>query len=210
MNRWTSRLSSILVLAFLAVAVPAQSGQSGGQSSEPPGGKSAGTITLPAGSTISVRIADAVNSGKNHSGDLLTGIVDPSVLVDNRVVIPRGTEAHVRLIRDKKGGHVDGKAEVRLELVSLILNGQQLSVETTDYDKRKGAMKGKAENGAKSAGASSIDTAAAAGPGGAIVGGVIGIFSAPKIELQPNSRVEFSLAQPFTFIPPAPPSPPGS
>lgn len=203
-------LSSILALAFLVVAVPAQSGPSGGQSSEPPAAKSADTITLPAGSTISVRIADAVNSGKNHSGDLITGIVDPSVLVDGRVVIARGTEAHVRLMQDKKGGHVDGKAEVRLELVSLILNGQQLGVETTDYDKSKGAMKGKVENGAKAAGASSIDTAASAGAGGAIVGGVIGMFSAPKIELQPNSRVEFTLAQPFKFIPPAPPSPPGS
>ena len=63
-------LSGILALAFLVVAVPAQSGQSvnpSGQSSEPLAAKSADTITLPAGSTISVRIADAVNSGKNHS-----------------------------------------------------------------------------------------------------------------------------------------------
>ena len=64
--------------------------------------------------------------------------------------------------------------------------------------------------GPKSAGASGIDVAASAGPGGAIVGGVIGMFSAAKIELQPNSRVDFTLAQPFTFISPAPPSPPGS
>ena len=59
-------------------------------------------------------------------------------MIDSHVVIPRGTEAHVRLMQDKKGGHVHGKAEVRLELVSLILNGQQLGVETTDYDKKQG------------------------------------------------------------------------
>src|SRR5579872_6680597 len=78
-------------------------------------------VTLPPGAVISVRLADTVNSSHNHSGDLITGTVDPSVLVDNRVVIPRGTEAHLRLMQDKKGGRIHGKAAVRLELVALVL-----------------------------------------------------------------------------------------
>ncbi len=77
-----------------------------------------------------MRIADEINSSKNHTGDIFTGIVDPSVLIHNQVVIPRGTEAHVRMAEDKKGGHIHGKAEVRLELVSLVVNGRRLGVES--------------------------------------------------------------------------------
>jgi len=61
-------------------------------------------VTLPPDSIISVRIADEISSNKNHTGDIFTGIVDPSVLVHDHVVIPRGTEAHVRMAEDKKGG----------------------------------------------------------------------------------------------------------
>ena len=194
-----------LGLVLVAGASFAQAGQVAGSDVPKPGDR----ITLPPGSVVSVRVADVINSRKDHSGDLLTGIVDPSVLIENHVVIPRGTEAHIRVVEDKKGGHVKGKAEIRLELVSLILNGRQLGVDTQDYDKTKGALKGKVENGTKSAGEGSVDAAVAAGPGGAVVGGVIGIFSAPKIELPANSRVAFKLAEPFTFVTP-PAAAPGS
>ena len=82
-------------------------------------------IMLPAGTVISVRIADRVDSNKLHSGDLLTGIVDPSVIYNDRVLIPRGTEAHVRMAENKKGGHLRGKAEVELELIGLVMNGRK-------------------------------------------------------------------------------------
>lgn len=199
MNRCALAVVCVFGVTLLGAAVPGQSERANVSGATRDGDR----LTLPAGASVSVRMADAVDSRHNHSGDLLTGIVDPSVLVNDQVVIPRGTEAHIRLVEDKKGGHVKGKAEVRLELISLILNGQQIGVDTNDYDKSKGSMKGKMENGAKSAGAGSIDAATAAGPGGAVVGGVIGIFSAPRIQVQANSRINFTLAQPFTFVPPA-------
>jgi len=62
-------------------------------------------VTLPSGYVIPVRLADEVNSSHDKTGDLFTGTVDPSVLVHDHVVIPRGTEEHVRMVEDKKGGH---------------------------------------------------------------------------------------------------------
>ncbi len=78
---------------------------------------------------------------------MFTGIVDPSVMIHDNVVIPRGTEAHVRLADRKKGGHVHGKAKISLELVSLVVNGRRLEVESNVQSKDKGALaaKGKAE-----------------------------------------------------------------
>jgi hypothetical protein len=166
-------------------------------------------VTLRPDTIISVRIADEINSGKNHTGDIFTGIVDPSVLVHDQVVIPRGTEAHVRMAEDKKGGHIHGKAEVRLELVSLVVNGRRLGVESDQEVRGQGAAAAKAKAEAKSSehlgSASSV-----AGPAGSAAGPVIAVFSAAKVEMKANSRVEFILAEPFTFAKPpvtdAPPS----
>jgi hypothetical protein len=155
-------------------------------------------VTLPADSRISVRIADAIDSNHNHDGDMFTGIVDPSVMVHDNVVIPRGTEAHVRLAGRKKGGHVHGKAEISLELISLVVNGRKLEVQSDVQSKDKGvlAAKGKAEKDS----ATHLGSAAGpAGPAGAAAGPVLAIFSAPKVEVKANTRVDFILAEPFTF-----------
>ncbi len=155
-------------------------------------------VTLPPNTVISVRIADEISSNHNHEGDLFTGIVDPSVLVQDRVMIPRGTEAHVRMAYRKKGGHVKGKAEVHLELVSLVVNGTRLGVATDVEMKDKGAMQAKADAEKQSAQHMGSATGLA-GPAGAAAGPVIGVFTAAKVEIKPNTRVEFTLAEPFTF-----------
>ena len=159
-------------------------------------------ITLPPDSIISVRIADEISSNKNHTGDIFTGIVDPSVLIHNQVVIPRGTEAHVRMAEDKKGGHIHGKAEVRLELVSLVVNGRRLGVESDPEVRGQGAMAAKAKAAEKSGDHVSVGTTGVAGPAGSATGPVIAAFSSAKVEMKANSRVEFILAEPFTFARP--------
>jgi len=60
------------------------------------------SVTLPPGTVISVRMTDEVNSNRNHAGDMFTGTVDPSVFVQDHVVIPRGTEAHIQMVDAKK------------------------------------------------------------------------------------------------------------
>jgi hypothetical protein len=155
-------------------------------------------VTLPPDTKISVRIADEINSSKQRTGDMFTGIVDPSVFVHDQVVIPRGTEAHVRMAQAKKGGHVHGEAKVSLELVSLVVNGRRLEVDSDIKTNDKGALsaKGKAEKNSVSHLGSSTGPA---GPAGAAAGPVIAVFSAAKVEVKPNTRVEFTLAEPFTF-----------
>jgi hypothetical protein len=159
-------------------------------------------VTLPPDSIISVRIADEISSNKNHTGDIFTGIVDPSVLIHDQVVIPRGTEAHVRMAEDKKGGHIHGKAEVRLELISLVVNGRRLGVESDPEVRGQGAGAAKVKAEAKSGEHLGGSATGVAGPAGSAAGPVIAAFSAAKVEMKPNSRVEFILAEPFTFARP--------
>ena len=158
-------------------------------------------ISLPAGTVISVRIADRVDSNHLHSGDLLTGIVDPSLMYNDRVLIPRGTEAHVRMAENKKGGHLHGKAEVELELIGLVMNGRKLEVESDTYQKDQGALAAKVKSaGPASAGAgANVATGSGVGSG---VSPVIAIFHAAKVDLPPDTRVKFTLTAPFTFVKP--------
>jgi hypothetical protein len=158
-----------------------------------------GTVTLPSGYVIPVRLADEVNSSHDKAGDLFTGTVDPSVLVNDHVVIPRGTEAHIRMVEDKKGGHLHGKAKVKLELVSLIINGERLGVDTNAPKKEKGSASTKASAEAKKA---PQGAGAMAGDPGAVAGPVIAAFSAAKVDVKPGSRIQFTLESPFTFEPP--------
>ena len=158
-------------------------------------------ITLQVGSVIHVRLADEVNSGHDKTDELYTGTVDPSVLIRDHVVIPRGTEAHIRLVEIKKGGHFHGKAKVRLELVSLIINGERLGVETDQPSKKEGSAHAKASAAAKK---SPEGAGVLAGNPGAVAGPIIAAFSAAKVDVKPGSRIEFTLEAPFTFRSPPP------
>ena len=166
-----------------------------------------GTVTLPAGSAISVRIADEVNSNKNHPGDMFVGSVDPSVLVGDRVVIPRGTEAHVEMMDDKKGGKFHGNAEVELQLTSLIMNGERSDVDAYSVNKKKGALSTKAQAEVKPGAAGAAEVAASVNPVGAVALGGIAAFRAAKVDMKPGSRISFTLSGPFTFTPPPVPPP---
>lgn len=154
-------------------------------------------VTLPAGTVISVRLADAVNSNRNQTDDRLSGTVDPSVLISNRVVIPRGTEAHVLMVKDKKGGRIHAHAEIKLELVSLIINGRKLEVDSSTYDKKKGVLSSKVAPEARA----SANAAGAAAMGGApgVADPVIAAFRAAKVEKPAGSKIDFTLTAPFTF-----------
>ena len=170
-------------------------------------------VTVPAGSIISVRIADEVDSSHGKIGDLYTGSVDPSLLIGDRVAIPRGTEAHLRMVEDKKGGHLHGKAEVELELVSLVINGQKLDVESNSFKKQQGALAAKAEAVAKpaagAAASAAADAATTGSPGGAVLEPAIAVFHSAKVKLPAGTRVPFNLTDDFTFDKPSA-SPSGS
>ena len=111
MKGWTSRFLALILVPLSLLAARQVSGQNSDQpqasQDQPSSSEVSKTITLPEGTVISVRIADKINSNHNQTGDVFTGTVDPSVLVDSRVVIPRGTEAHVDadsdVVKLKKG-----------------------------------------------------------------------------------------------------------
>jgi hypothetical protein len=198
-----TKLFFVIFLLPLAALAQTQGGNAqpdGARAQEQPREADApARITLPPGTTISVRIADHVDSNHNHAGDLITGTVDPSVFLGDRVVIPRGTEAHVQVVEEHKGGHLRGKADVSLELVGLVINKEKLDVESDDYRKKQGALSAKIKGTEKASPDAGASAATSPNPTGSAAGPIIAVFRAAKIEMPAGTRIPFTVTIPFTF-----------
>jgi hypothetical protein len=143
---------------------PAQTAQQAAPPPPPP--VTTRTYELPAGSTVSVRTNEAIDSGTAAEGQSF----DAQVTRDARdangdVVIPRGSRARVVIKSASKGGRFRGASDLVLDMQSVNINGQDYSIDTADISK-----KGKSGVGANKR------TAEYAG-GGAALGAIIGAIA---------------------------------
>jgi hypothetical protein len=128
----------------------------------PPVVKPPEQITIPAGSFFSVRMIDSIDSSRNKTGDEFAATLDVPLVVNNRVVLQRHSDAKVRLVQASSAGRMSGRSELKVELVSVSADGKTYPVET-DYHDQAGASR-------------STRTAEAVG-GGAVVGAIIGAIA---------------------------------
>lgn len=120
-------------------------------------------VTIPAGTVVSVRMIDAVDSEVNKAGEEFAATLDAPLVVGDRVVVPKGSDVRVRLVQAESAGRMTGRSELQLEMVSIKVGSQTYPVATGVYQVQ-GASRGKR-------------TAATVGGGaalGALIGGVIG------------------------------------
>ncbi len=73
-------------------------------------------LTLPAGSTLKVRLTTTLTSKTNKTGDPFTGVVEQPVTADGKTIVPEGStvSGHVAFI--KPSGRIKGRAEMRIVL----------------------------------------------------------------------------------------------
>lgn len=203
MKRWKSNFLALALAPLWLLSVHEVSGQNTAhpqtRQDQPTSSDAPDTITLAEGTVISVRIADKINSSHNQAGDIFIGTVDPSVLVDSRVVIPRGTEAHLLMVEDKKGGRLHGNAEVEVELISLVIDGKKIDADSDVVKKNKGALSTKATAVIKPGAVGAAEVAVSVNPIGAVALGGIAVLKAAKVEMKPGSRIAFTLASPLTL-----------
>ena len=126
---------------------------------EPPPPPQPKTFTIPAGTVFTVRMVDSIDSSRHRPGEEFAATVDAPVAVGERVIIPRGSDARVRLIESRSAGRIKGQSELQVELVGVAVDSMAYAIETSVVEK-KGASEGKR-------------TAATVG-GGAALGGLIG------------------------------------
>jgi len=170
-------------------------------------------VTIPAGTTVSVRMVDGLDSEVNQVGDTFRASLDSPILVEGRVVAPTGTEVQGRVTDVKSAGRFKGRAEMTLQLVRLQMNGKSYEL-TTGVWNAKGRSEGTrtaATIGGGSAVGAIIGAIAGGGKGAAIgaaagAGAGTGVSAATKgkqIKVQPEDVIQFRLANEVTVVPSA-------
>ncbi len=124
------------------------------------------TFQAPAGTEISVRTEESIDSAAAVEGQTYAGEVTSDVLDGAKdVVIPRGSNAQIVIKSASKGGRFRGASDLVLDLQSVSIGGQQYALSTTDLE----------ETGRNGLGANKR-TAEFVG-GGAAIGAVIGAIA---------------------------------
>lgn len=169
----------------------------------------ANSITVPAGQRLVVRMIDGVDSARNQAGDRFQASLEEPLTVDGELVAPKGTEVSGRLSEANEGGRVAGRSELRLELISMRLNGQDYALSTGEYEvsgKSRGASTAKKVGGGAALGA--IIGAVAGGGKGAAIGAGVGAGAGTAVSVMtrgeqvhvPSETVlEFTLRQATTL-----------
>ncbi len=165
-------------------------------------------VTIPAGTVVSIRMIDGIDSERSKAGEEFAASLAAPVVVDNQVVIPEGSDARVRLVQASSAGRMTGQSELQVELIQLSVNGTPYSVRS-GYYQQAGASRSKRTAETVGGGAvlgALIGAIAGHGKGAAIGAGVgaaagAGAQAATKgqqVKIPPETKIEFTLKAPVT------------
>ncbi len=171
--------------------------------------KSVPSATIPAGTRISVRTIDAIDSTKNRVGYRFQASLEQPVWLDGNVVVPKGANVYGRLDESKETGTFAGRSQLKLQLTGIVVNGQTLPLVTGEYEV---SGKSKTESTAKrtvgGAAIGSIIGALAGGGKGAAVGAGAGagvgagselITKGDQVKIPSETLLDFTLKQSVTI-----------
>jgi BON domain len=175
-------------------------------------------VDVPAGTTLTIRMIDGIDSSVNQAGEIFHASLENPVVVDNQVIVPRGVDVYVRLVNASQAGRVSGKSELSLQLVKMEFQGRSYPLVSGTYS-QSGASRGK--NTAEKVGGGAvlgalIGAIAGGGKGAAIGAGVGGAGGGvyqvathgKKVKIPSETKLDFQLDQPVsvTVLPRANPS----
>jgi len=166
-----------------------------------------GTLTVPGGTILLIRVNDYLSSDRNQIGDQFTAVLENPLVVNGWVVARRGQVivGHVKDVR--KAGRVKGTSELGVELTDLsLVDGRQVPILTELWKGSGGTSHGQdaATIGTTTGVGALIGAAADWGQGAAIgagagaaagIGAVLLTRGRPTV-LHPEEQLSFRLVDP--------------
>jgi hypothetical protein len=164
-------------------------------------------VVVPAGTSLTVRLGEALGSKISSPGQSFTATLSAPVQVGGDTVIPAGATAQGTVVDAKPLGKFKGGAVLELKLISITVNGGQKSIETSAVvrtEKGKGKRTAVITGGGAAVGAL-IGGLAGGGKGagiGALAGGAAGAGGSAytgnkEIVLPAESALTFKLESPL-------------
>jgi hypothetical protein len=168
-------------------------------------------LTVPAGTVVTVRMIDSIDSSRNRPGQEFDATVDSPVAMGDYVVIPRNSSARVRLVNAHSSGRIRGSSELELELISVTVRGTPYNVES-GYYQQHGASRGKRSAQTIGGGAAlgAIIGSIAGGRKGTAIGAGTGAAAGTAaqvatrgaaVKVPSETKLDFTLKSPVTVQP---------
>ncbi len=170
-------------------------------------------VIVPAGTTIDVRLLDAIGSSRDTAGQTFQATLAEPIWLNGKVVVPKGANVTGRVISARPSGHLETPAELAVTLTALEVGNKIFDVETSSHSWRgQSHKKHDAKWIAGSAGAGALIGALVGHGKGAAIGagvgagaGTAGAYATGKkdIYMAPETHLNFELRRPVTVSPAA-------
>jgi hypothetical protein len=168
-------------------------------------------VTIPAGTQLTIRLNEPLDSERNQVGDQFHGSLGAPIVVDDQTVIPLGADVTGRVAAVQSAGRFAGSSLLTLELTSLSVNGKTYNVQSNQWSRQgKGEGKNTAIKAGGGAALGAVIGGLAAGGRGAAIGaaaggatgtGVAATKKGEQIKLGPEATLNFQLVNPLTVMP---------
>ena len=159
-------------------------------------------VTVPAGTTLNVRLTQDIDVDLTRAGMTFKGRVDDPVMIDSRIVIPREAGTVVQAVAVAQSGEFKGTDSVSLKLNTISFGGRVYPV-ATKYATAEGKGEGRktARKVGGGAGLGAIVGGIAGGGSGAAIGALVGGAAGTAVaasgeehlRLPAETRLQFTL-----------------
>lgn len=168
-------------------------------------------VTIPSGTTLAVRLVDAIDSERNQAGQTFHATLDSPLAVDGETAVPSGYDVEGHIVDLKSAGKFAGQSLVVLQLDRIAVGSKYYNIQTDQF-KKQGSSRGK--NTAEKVGAGAAIGAIIGGlagggkgagigaaAGGGLGGGVQAATKGQQIKLASETVLNFTLQGPLTVTP---------
>jgi len=169
-------------------------------------------VTIPVGDRISIRTADAIDSGKASVGQTFRASLDAPLTSEGRVIVPAGAPATLQIQSVQAAGRIMGSSELSVRVTSIEYRGKTYEINSSTYaDAGQARGKQTAVKTGIGAAAGAVIGAIAGGGKGAAIGSAAGggagfgwnaLTHGQQVKIPSETILTFRLAAPLTL--PAP------
>jgi hypothetical protein len=165
-----------------------------------------GGVTIPSGTVITARMIDSIDVRVTAVGERFRASIDDPVVIDDQVVIPRGADCTVQIMRAETAGRVAGSDELAIRLFDVTVNGEAYETATAYAElKSDSQTRETIRNTGVMAGVGAAIGAIAGGGTGAAIGAAAGggaglgasMIKGPHLRVPSETRLSFELRAPL-------------
>jgi len=158
-------------------------------------------VVVPAGTSLNVRLAEAISTKRNQAGDSFEATLDDDLVVDGRRLAPAGSRIIGRISDAEASGRVRGRARMSISLTRIHVGDETYSLPTNTLNfEAEGTAGDDAKKIGIASGIGAVIGAIAGGGKGAAIGGAIGAGAGTgTVMATTGDEVEFRVEQLFSF-----------